>query len=175
MDTDQSERDAKIFLSPRGIHGMTFIPGLLFNRYKCHNIYTGWWLPRYKCVGLTFVPVGATGRYKWEAFVPGGWIRPRRDPMRGHLYWSVPPTGTNVVICTRVKNTWYKSKNRHKIYVWVSSSERSVRSVHQSIENQQTFVQRASVSWVLVVGSADYLEQPHYDKEEQDSRVRRVG
>jgi hypothetical protein len=42
MDTDRSGRDAKDFLSPRGINGMTFLPNLLFNWYKCHHIYTGW-------------------------------------------------------------------------------------------------------------------------------------
>jgi hypothetical protein len=41
--------------------------------------------------------------------VGGRWRR--RSPMRGHLYRSVPPTGTNVVICTGAKDTRYKSKN----------------------------------------------------------------
>jgi hypothetical protein len=27
----------------------------------------------------------------------------RCGPVRGHLYWSVPPIGTNVVICTGAK------------------------------------------------------------------------
>jgi hypothetical protein len=42
--------------------------------------------------------------------------------LRGHLYRAAPPTGTNVVICTRAKNTWYKSKNSLRIYVRFSSS-----------------------------------------------------
>jgi hypothetical protein len=48
--------------------------------------------------------------------------RPQHAPARVHLYRLVPPTGTNVVICTEVKNSRYKSKNRPEIYVRFSSS-----------------------------------------------------
>jgi hypothetical protein len=40
----EGEARAKKFLSPRGINGMTFVPGHLFTWYKCRHIYTGWCL-----------------------------------------------------------------------------------------------------------------------------------
>jgi hypothetical protein len=104
MDTDRSGRDAKNFLSPRGINGMTFLPDLLFNRYKCHHIYTGWWLPWY----TSHLAVGATNRYKCEAFVPSGLDQASTRPCERAF---VPIGASNwykYSYLYRAKNTRYK-------------------------------------------------------------------
>jgi hypothetical protein len=57
---------------------------------------------QYKCDGLTFVPVGATARYKCVAFVLGGWEMAPTQPYKrafvpvgasnwykcSYLYWG---------------------------------------------------------------------------------------
>jgi hypothetical protein len=65
-----------------------FVPGCFMARYNCHHIFRGRIATRYKCVILTFVPVGATTRYKCEAFVPGGLEEAPTRPceLREHLY-----------------------------------------------------------------------------------------
>jgi hypothetical protein len=87
---------------------MTFVPSLFLPGTNVATFIQDGDSARYKCEANTFVPGGATTWYKCEVFVRVGWRRPRRVPVRGPMYQAVAPTGTNALICTGGKNTWYK-------------------------------------------------------------------
>jgi hypothetical protein len=102
------------------------------------------WSHLYRAMALTGTNVLASHLYRVEPQtdtnvrhlyrVGGRWRW--RGLMTGHLYRSVPPIGTNVVICTRAKNTQYKSKNRPEIYVRFSGSGH--RGAHQILSSSRT-------------------------------------
>jgi hypothetical protein len=77
------------------------------------HICTGWWLQPYKCEASTFVPVGATARYKYEHICTGSCCGPVHICNGYFFFFFFPPARAPSILFLFLSPTRALPPQRH--------------------------------------------------------------